>query len=185
MSPKLRDWLLDSPALRSVSLLVLDAARLGLIDIEEELARAVSHEARMQTLNHPELRVPHMRRYKHFRRYPDRLRVRIDGGLAVLDGLVGKDSAIWQTRSGATLETGVSLPETLITALAGRPLASLVSYPLLDGRGYVIASATSTAIGSDLTFEVPAIPIAGIRPVIPSLRRGFAARPKRDRARFR
>ena len=185
VSPELRDWLLDCPALTSVSMLVLDAARCGLIDIEEEIARAVSHEARMQTLKYREMRIPHMRRYKHFNRYSRTLRVRIDEGVAVLDGALGEESAIRQTRSGATLETETTLPETLITALTGRPLGSLVSSPLLDGRGYLIASATNTAIGSDVTFKVPMIPIAGIRAVIPSLRPGFSARPKRGRGRCR
>lgn len=180
-----RDWLLDSPVLRAVSMLVLDAAMCGLIDIEDEIARAVTLDARMRTLCYPELRRPHMRYMNKHRRYPPRPRVRIEDGVAVLEGSISKSGAIRQTRTTATLDTDVVIPDTLVAALPGRPLSSIVSSPLLDGRNYTIAAAESTDMGTDITVRIPAIPIAGIRTVMSVLRPDFSARPKPGRARSR
>lgn len=171
----MREWLLESPALKAVSMLVLDAAMCGLIDFDEEIARAVTLDARMRTLCYPELRRPHMRYMNKHKRYPPRPRVRIEGGVAVLEGWISKSGAIRQSRTTATLDTNVTIPDTLVAALPGRPLSSVVTSPLLDGRNYLIAAAASAAVGAEITFEVPAIPITGIRTLIPVLRPGFSA----------
>ena len=87
------------------------------------------------------------------------------GGLAVsqvrgtleVKGRIG--DALIETRGGtATLALTQPLPETILTAMPGRPISKLVDHPLLADPAYVVLSASNLRGLAVLTFACPNVP---------------------------
>ena len=177
MSPELRAWLLDCPTLTAVSTLALGAGACGLIDLGNAIASAVSADVRIQTLRLPGVASrPRLRWSARLAFRQPRLRLHIVGGTAVLSGFLGNGGVISQTRNEATLYVATPLQDAIIAALPGRPLTALVTAPLLDLRDYVIEAASTSLRGTEASFKVQTLPIAGVRATIPRLIPGPAAR---------
>ena len=164
VSPELRAWLLECPALTAISTLTLDAAALGLVDLTDALPRAVAADVRLRTsyMLHPH-RLRRVNLALAQARHLRSCRVEVAGGIAVLQGPIGERAVIAEACGQAMLEIDTVVPHTLATAMARRPLRDLVSSPLLDARPYVVARATAMADRTVARFDVPTVAISRIR----------------------
>ncbi len=160
MSPALRSWLLSSPVLKGVSPLVLDAGASGWMDIEDEIAKAVSVCAReaaggrslsTQPIGYHE-RVARMFSWRSMLR-----KTRLEKGIAVLQGSMGPGAGISQTGRHAVLYVRTVLPETVVAAMPGRRLGQVVELPLPCAMRSIITSAKHDRTGLTIWFEVGAV----------------------------
>jgi hypothetical protein len=147
----LRRWLAAYPGISRISTLAIDALSCGLLDAESALARAVMLDMRLAA----GLREYHQRAAHGFATRRNRLAIRIEGGVAVLNGSIAAGVAISQTRQTAVLYLSASLPETVIASLPGHPVADVVDGALLRRRDYMITNAEQHSHGLSVSFDVP------------------------------
>lgn len=161
MKPELRDWLLACPSLSHVSMLAIDAHRLGLIDLPTAVVPAIAEFVRLSS--HGPVRDHgssyHARHARLGALCRHRPRIRLNGHAALLYGTIYGGAAISQSRRGAILHLTSPIPETLLCAMVGRRLSDVIDAPLFAGTSYVITSATAEWRGCSIQFEVPLIPV--------------------------
>jgi hypothetical protein len=164
MTPELRQWLLECPTLLGISALTLDAAACGLIDLADELPRAIAADVRLRTgfariplrLSHAGFALARARRLRW-------CRIDMAGCTAVLSGPVGSGAVLVEANGHALLEIDAEIPSTIVAAMAGRPLSALLTCPVLDRRAYTVSDASTESGRTQLRFDVPAFPIARLK----------------------
>jgi hypothetical protein len=158
MNLELRMWLARCPYLRRVSVLVLDAHRCGLIQLQRDIPEAVLASARR--LTYPAVRLQRdsaltERRAELMSRRARYGKVRIDHDTAVLEARIGRGVCLIQTCDKAVIHCRGQLPQSIITAARGCAVSTFVKHPLLSGRPYVVTSASANETGFCIWFDVP------------------------------
>lgn len=157
MSPALRSWLLSSPVLKGVSPLVLDADAIGWLDLDDEVARAVSICAREAAGGRSLTTQPegyHERTARMLSYRPRLRRICLERGIAVLQSSVGPGAGISQTGRKAVLYVRATIPETVVAAMPGRRLGEVIELPLANASRSTIISAKQDGSGLIVWFEV-------------------------------
>lgn len=156
-------WLFACPTLRGVSPLAGDAHRSGLLDLRKSLASAVAANVRETVAGFsrtaPSKRLHEQTARAHSAR-PGRIRLRVESGVGRLYGRCGALAGISEADGAAVLHFRAALPDSLLAALHGRHVASLVHLPILAARNLVITETRKDQWGLTVWFNVPGRPVA-------------------------
>ncbi|WP_137897483.1 hypothetical protein [Sphingomonas sp. 2SG] len=143
-------------------MLALDARDSGLLDFPHMLSRAIAETVRTEAAYGRPIRnreAFHGRMARRLAEQRQRCRLSIEDDTVLLAGSIGEGAGVSQWRGGTVLHLVDPLPEVVVAAMVGRPIADVVGVELFRRHRaeYVIVSACQDRSGCTIALRTPVL----------------------------